>query len=200
MASITHPDLVRTLAKSGVDILASLTPAKCHLWHMGSCVSSECGELLEAFFIPGTIEKDNICEELGDIFFYTQGIRQEFEPSSYVFEVGDVDSYQELSAVMAIKAGLLFDAIKRHVIYEKQLDPGAVMGYVCAIDALAEKLGMMFGLQKSVILDANIAKLAKRYEGIKYLDQAAHQGCLHLWRCTDGQEFPTPPSWMVGPK
>jgi hypothetical protein len=27
-----------------------------------------------------------------------------------------------------------------------------------------------------------------------------HQGCLHLWRCTDGREFPTPPAYMVGPK
>ena len=27
-----------------------------------------------------------------------------------------------------------------------------------------------------------------------------HSGCLHLWRCIDGREFPTPPSKMVGPK
>ena len=25
-----------------------------------------------------------------------------------------------------------------------------------------------------------------------------HEGCLHLWRCTDGREFPTPPSILVG--
>lgn len=27
-----------------------------------------------------------------------------------------------------------------------------------------------------------------------------HPGCLHLWRCIDGREFPTPPSIFVGPK
>lgn len=27
-----------------------------------------------------------------------------------------------------------------------------------------------------------------------------HPGCLHLWRCTDGREFPTPPPIFVGPK
>jgi hypothetical protein len=27
-----------------------------------------------------------------------------------------------------------------------------------------------------------------------------HPGCLHLWRCTDGREQPTPPSIFVGPK
>lgn len=27
-----------------------------------------------------------------------------------------------------------------------------------------------------------------------------HKGCLHLWRCIDGREQPTPPSILVGPK
>jgi hypothetical protein len=27
-----------------------------------------------------------------------------------------------------------------------------------------------------------------------------HAGCLHLWRCTDGREFPRPPEIMVGIK
>ena len=26
-----------------------------------------------------------------------------------------------------------------------------------------------------------------------------HPGCLHLWRCTDGREQPTPPPILVGP-
>jgi hypothetical protein len=26
-----------------------------------------------------------------------------------------------------------------------------------------------------------------------------HPGCLHLWRCID-REFPTPPTYMIGPK
>ena len=27
-----------------------------------------------------------------------------------------------------------------------------------------------------------------------------HAGCLHMWRCIDGRQQPTPPSIMVGPK
>lgn len=27
-----------------------------------------------------------------------------------------------------------------------------------------------------------------------------HPGCLHLWRCIDGREFPTPEPILVGPK
>lgn len=27
-----------------------------------------------------------------------------------------------------------------------------------------------------------------------------HHGCLHLWRCIDGRETPTPPFYLVGPK
>lgn len=26
-----------------------------------------------------------------------------------------------------------------------------------------------------------------------------HDGCLHLWRCTDGREMPRPPAIFVGP-
>lgn len=27
-----------------------------------------------------------------------------------------------------------------------------------------------------------------------------HSGCLHLWKCIDGREFPTPPTYMIGIK
>ena len=32
----------------------------------------------------------------------------------------------------------------------------------------------------------------------KYINH--HPGCLHIWLCTDGREFPQPPTIMVGPK
>lgn len=35
----------------------------------------------------------------------------------------------------------------------------------------------------------------KKSEYVNY-----HPAVLHLWRCTDGREQPTPPSFMVGPK
>lgn len=77
---ITHPDLVRTLVKPGVAILKSLTPEKCDLWHMASCVPSEAGELFDAVkrhvCYEKEIDRENVIEELGDLEFYMEGVRQ----------------------------------------------------------------------------------------------------------------------------
>jgi hypothetical protein len=34
--TITHPELVTALVKSGQDIIDSLTPEKAHVWHMST--------------------------------------------------------------------------------------------------------------------------------------------------------------------
>jgi len=78
--TITHPELVEALAKPGEDILASLTPEKCHQWHMASCIPGEAGELFDAVkkhVIYGKpIDRANVVEELGDLEFYMEGLRQ----------------------------------------------------------------------------------------------------------------------------
>lgn len=75
-----HPALVDRLAKSGEAILASLTPEKCHLWHMASCVPGEAGELFDAVkkyaIYEKPIDRANVVEELGDLEFYMQGVRE----------------------------------------------------------------------------------------------------------------------------
>jgi len=77
---INHADMVKALAKSGEDILGSLTPEKCHMWHMASCIPGEAGELFDAikrFVIYGKeLDMENAIEELGDIEFYMEGLRQ----------------------------------------------------------------------------------------------------------------------------
>lgn len=78
---ITHPEMVRLLAKSGAEILASLTPEKCHMWHMASCVAGEAGELFDPIkrHIFYGVELDihspkGIVKEAGDLLFYLQGL------------------------------------------------------------------------------------------------------------------------------
>lgn len=77
---INYQDMVATLAKPGEDILASLTPLKCHLWHMGSCIPGEAGELFDAVkkavIYNKPIDRANVVEELGDLEFYMEGLRQ----------------------------------------------------------------------------------------------------------------------------
>jgi NTP pyrophosphatase (non-canonical NTP hydrolase) len=77
---ITHPELVKRLAKSGEVILKELTPEDCHLWHMASCIPSEAGELFDAVkkqvIYRKSIDRLNVLEELGDLEFYLEGLRQ----------------------------------------------------------------------------------------------------------------------------
>jgi hypothetical protein len=74
-----HADMVEALAKSGEAILASLTPEKCHAWHMASCVPGEGGELFDAVkrwvIYEKPLDRANVVEEMGDLEFYMQGLR-----------------------------------------------------------------------------------------------------------------------------
>lgn len=78
-----YGEMVKNLAKDGEEILKSLTPEKCHLLHMAFAIGGEVGELSDSIkkFIfynkPITAEMvDNWKEELGDIEFYLEGLRQ----------------------------------------------------------------------------------------------------------------------------
>ena len=74
-----HSLMVGTLAKGGKDIISSLTPESAHLWHMGSALCGEAGELFDAIKKSVIYEKEldveNVIEELGDIEFYLEGVR-----------------------------------------------------------------------------------------------------------------------------
>lgn len=77
---ITHPELVAALVKPGDEIKAVITPAEAHLLHMIIGLCGEAGELLDAlkksiiYRMP--IDRANVVEEMGDIEFYLEGLRQ----------------------------------------------------------------------------------------------------------------------------
>lgn len=77
---IKHDEMVAALCKPGEAILASLTPEKCHAWHMASCVPGEGGELFDAVkkwvLYEKPLDRANVVEELGDLEFYMEGLRQ----------------------------------------------------------------------------------------------------------------------------
>lgn len=74
-----HTDMVRALAKPGAKLVAELTPNSAHLLHMAVGVSGEAGELLDAVkkhaVYVRAIDRANVVEELGDLEFYMEGIR-----------------------------------------------------------------------------------------------------------------------------
>ena len=72
--------MVGVLAKPGDEILQSLSPLDCHLWHMASCIPGEAGELFDAIkksiIYRKPLDRANVIEEFGDLEFYMEGLRQ----------------------------------------------------------------------------------------------------------------------------
>lgn len=73
-------DMVAGLAKPGQAIIDSLTEEKADLLHMVVGVAGEAGELVDAIkkhvIYNKPVDRDNVVEELGDLEFYMERIRQ----------------------------------------------------------------------------------------------------------------------------
>lgn len=92
---IDYAKFVAGLIKSGTKILLTLTPAKINMWHMATGISGEAGELLDAIKKHVVYGKDldieNVKEELGDLEFYMEGLRQELGLSRDAIIEGNTD-------------------------------------------------------------------------------------------------------------
>jgi NTP pyrophosphatase (non-canonical NTP hydrolase) len=88
----------------------------------------------------------------------------------------DHDKVDLIHAVMGIvgEAGELLDGVKKHVIYDKALDRENVIEELGDMEFYMEQLRQRLGLTREETLEANIAKLRVRYEGLQYSDAAAH--------------------------
>lgn len=91
------------------------------------------------------------------------------------------------------EAGELFDAIKKHVIYGKDLDIENVQeeygDLEFYMEGLRQAMQDYYGnnpLLRALTLELNIEKLLKRYEGMKYTDKAAQE------RADKQSEHPSP--------
>lgn len=73
------------------------------------------------------------------------------------------------------EAGELLDAIKKQVIYCKALDRENALEELGDLEFYMEGMRQGLGFTREQCLEANIAKLGKRYEGMKYTDGAAHK-------------------------
>jgi NTP pyrophosphatase (non-canonical NTP hydrolase) len=75
-----HADMVSKLVKPGIQIGHTLTPALIDLWHGATGVCGEAGELIDAVkksVVYGKpLDRENCIEELGDIEFYLEQVRQ----------------------------------------------------------------------------------------------------------------------------
>ena len=77
---INHSEMVKALVKSGKTIAEEMTPEQAHMLHMAVGVSGESGELLDAVkkhvVYRKAVDRANVVEELGDLEFYMEGLRQ----------------------------------------------------------------------------------------------------------------------------
>lgn len=75
-----YTDMVARLQKPGEAIVEDMSPIRAATLHMGVGVVGEAGELIDALkkwvFYGKVLDLDNVKEELGDIEFYLEGIRQ----------------------------------------------------------------------------------------------------------------------------
>lgn len=80
-----YADFVASLTKSGETILDELTPHDASMLHLALGVCGEAGELADAIkkaaIYRKPIDLENILEELGDIEFYLEAIRQAYSMS-----------------------------------------------------------------------------------------------------------------------
>jgi NTP pyrophosphatase (non-canonical NTP hydrolase) len=71
------------------------------------------------------------------------------------------------------EAGELIDAVKKHVVYGKEIDIENVIEELGDIEFYMAGLRERLGIERMTTIRHNIGKLTVRYEGLKYSDKAA---------------------------
>ena len=178
--TITHPEMVRRLAKTGTNFIAELTPASAHLLHMAVGVSTEATELFEAVNSHVTFNNPldvvNVIEELGDLLFYMQGVRHTAGAGIPDF-VGTPEvaphHLQYHASEIVIASGNLLDNAKKHAIHLKPLHCIDVQSSLVALEYHIARMCDLVKTDRQACITANMAKLEKRYPGFRYSDAAA---------------------------
>jgi len=75
-----HEELVTALVKPGDEISGNMDYRSAHIIHMCLGLAGEVGELIDAIkkatIYGKPMDRENVIEELGDIEFYLEGLRQ----------------------------------------------------------------------------------------------------------------------------
>ena len=156
-------DMVMRLKKPGEVILAQMTPEKMDLLHMAIGVAGELVELDKA-----VVNEDvpNILEEVGDVEFYMEGVRQNtgIERTNVFQGLHDEDE------------DCVLDVVKKYCVYNKTLNLAKLHDAMVRIDHSLINIRHTYGITREECLEHNMQKLEKgeksRYKG-GYSDAAA---------------------------
>lgn len=167
--------------KPGADIAANITPEEADLLHAAVGVSGEAAEILDAcatsiiFDVP--LDQENMVEELGDIEFYIEALRQNrnIDRAETLYYVGDRPplTIGREASMLSIASGHLLDAVKKVVVYKKPVVTKDICTSLASIERVLEHIRGHLGVTRDESLAGNIAKLSVRYAGITYSDTAA---------------------------
>ena len=95
----------------------------------------------------------------------------------FVLRLFKVDSQREMlsHAAMGIagEAGELLDAVKKHLVYGKQLDVANIREELGDLRFYIEAMQNILGIDSQDILQGNVNKLATRYKKLTYSSEAA---------------------------
>ena len=181
-ATTEYCEMVNALAKPGLDIIQNIDPRRAHLWHMATGVAGEVGELMECFLnLLHTQQADHqhVKEEIGDTLFYITGIRNQVDLGEPIQIVpGEVEPYQAFALIVAHGCTVL-DIIKKHVIYDKELDVESLNLSVCWLETWLGVLAEHTNTSLPEIAQENMDKLMRgpnaRYAEGSYSDKAAQE-------------------------
>lgn len=185
VSNITHPEMVSKLAKCGEKIIDELSPLSAHLLHMATGIAGEAGELCEAIYNCHSFESidaENVVEELGDLEFYIEGLRQGLQlnrdktiPMSQVKRDyhGSLIDAKDAAVMLNIETSILLDYVKKSAFYVKPIKFESVLKSLTAINVFMCILRECFRLSYEDTLRHNVAKLGERYQGHNYSNEQA---------------------------
>ena len=158
--------MVANLCKDGEQITKSLDNKKSHSWHMATGISGECNEFLECanyFDETGIFDQENAIEELGDIYFYLVGLVNAHEnlviKHNPINNITGTETVLKIAININIAGGAILDAIKKHCIYEKEIDITLVQKNIDALITAMYKAYYVIGISHDEVLQANTYKL-----------------------------------------
>ena len=174
MSDINFKDMVRALAKDGQELINGLTPMSAHLLHMAVGVDGEIGEFIENYLENGS--RENKVEELGDIENYFEGLIGHLDLDEN-YAIGSVNlikgNIEKMLLELSKSGSCLLDVIKKHSVYEEELDKDEVVNQLANIRKSLTMLYTIYGISRGEAIEANIAKLGERYSSGTYSNNQA---------------------------
>lgn len=176
--------MVAKLYKKGDILIQEITPLDIELCHAAFGVVGELGELFGgveyAYANRVQIDMANVLEELGDLEFFMENLR-----TLLGFTRDDVLTCEDVCLVpagpvrmaghMLVYATDAMDQIKKAVIYRKEINKKAILTCLSKIEFILEPFRLHFNYSYEQVLEGNMDKLAKRYDGFEYTDQRAQE-------------------------